>query len=86
MFATSQPEPTDDEIRDLYERYLDLVQGTRAEIAARTAPGALRDRLLRDYAPLPLEHFEARLERLRADPTRYSETVGCLRRGFVACR
>ena len=86
MFATSQHDRTDDRIRDLYERYLDLIQGARAEIAARTAPGALRDRLLRDYAPLPLEHFEARLERLRTDPARYAEAVGCLRRGFVACR
>ena len=86
MFATSQHDRTDDHLRDLYERYVDLLASALAEIKARTAPGALRDRLLRDYAPLPLEHFEARLERLRADPTRYAEAVHCLRRGFVACR
>jgi hypothetical protein len=87
MFATNIPGgAVDEQIRELYELYLDLLANTRAEIAARTAPGALRDRLLGDYAPLPFEHFEARLARLKSDPPRYAEAVACLRRGFVACR
>jgi hypothetical protein len=68
---------------ELYRLYLDYLAQSREEIESRTVPGSFRERLLSNYRPIPMEHFEARLESLRADPAEYAATVQSLQRGFV---
>jgi hypothetical protein len=67
---------------DLYDRYLELIDDGRRAIESQTAPGSLREELLKDYMPLPREHFEARLESLSAMPVRYQAAVAALRGGY----
>jgi hypothetical protein len=73
----------DCEDAELYDLYLEFIRRTHAEIERRTVPGSFRDGLLADYRPCPREHFEARLESLRARPAEYAAAVAGLRRGFV---
>jgi len=80
MYSTYECEIGEDE---LYRLYLEFIEQSREEIEARTVPGSFRDRLLGHYRPLPREHFEARLDSLRASPADYSAAVASLRRGFV---
>jgi len=68
---------------ELYVLYLDLIERSRDAIESRTVAGSLREELLKDYRPLPREHFEARLESLRNCPGRYQAAVAALRRGFL---
>ena len=68
---------------ELYRMYLDYVAHCRDEIEARTVPGSYRERLLTSYRPLPLEHFEARFESLRAYPREFAAAVESLQRGFL---
>jgi len=74
----------DTDSAELYRLYLDYIAQSRDEIEARTVPGSFRERLLSRYRPLPLEHVEARLESLRANPKEFAAAVQSLLRGFVA--
>jgi hypothetical protein len=71
------------DIADLYRQYLDYIARSQEEIESRTVPGTFRERLLANYRPLALEHFEARLDSLRAHPAEYAAAVQSLQRGFM---
>ena len=78
-FEAPRPDGTAD---DLYRLYLDFLSDARERVCFDVPAGPDRRQLLQDCQPLPREHFEARLERARHEPHRFSEIVDVLQAGY----
>jgi hypothetical protein len=50
-----------EDVRELYSRYLRVLDHERRQICREYPPGSKRDRILACYVPVPFECFEARM-------------------------
>jgi hypothetical protein len=76
------PNGSVDDFNGLYRMYLQFLQEAQDEVRRRMPDGFERDAQLKYCEPLPLEHFEAKIESARAEPERFERIVRSLVNGY----